>query len=64
MVTGKLQQIIWQIMNGCPEVHHLHDDIKVVAETQEQLGEQVENVIKKFAQHGLTLNYSVCCRSR
>ena len=47
-------------MNGCLGVHNLHDDIKVVAETEVQLGERVENVIKKFVQHGLTLNYSKC----
>ena len=60
MATEKFQHIISQILSGLEGVHNLHDDIRVVASDHEQLAVRVENVVRRFGDHGLTLNRAKC----
>ena len=60
MATEKFQHIMWQIVQGLPGVHNIHDDIRVVADSHAQLYDRVEAVIKKLSEKGLTLNFQKC----
>ena len=60
MASEKFQQILWQVINGYPSVHNVHDDVRVVEENYQQLHERVENVVKMFDACGLTFNYDKC----
>ena len=60
MATEKFQQIVAQVLKGCPGAHNIHDDIRIVADDYCQLFERVENVVKRLAEHGLTLNFPKC----
>ena len=60
MATEKFQHIIWQVIKGCPGVHNLHDDIRVVGKTQEDHDVNLYRVVCKLQESGLTLNYSKC----
>ena len=55
--TEKFQQIIWQILKDCPGTHNIHDDIRVVGTSEEEHDERLNEVMKKLAESGLTLNY-------
>ena len=60
MATEKFQHIMWQIVQGLPGVHSMHDDIRVVADNHNQLYERVEAVVKAFSAKNLTLNFDKC----
>lgn len=60
MATEKSQQLIWQILKDCPGAHNLHDDVRVVGSNQEEHDENLERVMRKFEENGLTLNYDKC----
>ncbi|XP_070569391.1 uncharacterized protein [Ptychodera flava] len=60
MATEKFQNLISQVLKGCEGAHNIHDDIRVVAENYEQLYARVEKVVKRFSEHGLTLNFTKC----
>ena len=48
MATEKFQHIIWQVIKGCPGVHNLHDDIRVVGKTQEDHDTNLYRVVCKL----------------
>ena len=60
MATEKFQQLIWQILKDCPGAHNLHDNVRVVGSDQKEHDENLERVMRKFEENGLTLNYDKC----
>ena len=60
MATEKFQQLIWQILKDCPGAHNLHDDVRVVGRDQKEHDENLDRVMQKFEENGLTLNYDKC----
>ena len=60
MATEKFQQIMSQVLAGLEGVYNLHDDIRVVGMTKEELTSRLEATIQRLSEHGLTLNYSKC----
>ena len=60
MATEKFQQLIWQILKDCPGAHNLHDDVRVVGRNQKEHDENLERVMRKFEENGLTLKYDKC----
>jgi len=60
MATEKFQQIMTQVLAGLPGVHNLHDDIIIAGETLEELHHRVELTVKRFHEHGLTMNMEKC----
>ena len=60
MATEKFQQIVWQIIKDCPGAYNLHDDLRVVGANDEEHDENLERVVRKLEESGLTLNYDKC----
>ena len=60
MATEKFQQLIWQILKDCPGAYNLHDDVRVVGRDHKEHDENLDKVMRKFEEHGLTLNYEKC----
>ena len=60
MATEKFQQLIWQILKDCPGAYNLHDDVRVVERDHKEHDEHLDKVMRKFEEHGLTLNYEKC----
>ena len=60
MATEKFQQIIWQVIKDCPGAYNIHDDLRVVGANDKQHNENLERVMQKLEEHGLTLNYEKC----
>ena len=60
MATEKFQQLIWQILKDCPGAYNLHDNVRVVGREQTEHDENLEKVMGKFEENGLTLNYDKC----
>lgn len=60
MATERFQQLIWQILQDCPGTHNLHADVRVVGRDQKEYDENVDRVMRKFEESGLTLNYDKC----
>ena len=60
MATEKFQQIIWQVIKGCPGVYNLHDDLRFVGEDDKEHDENLDRVMHKLEESGLTLNYDKC----
>lgn len=60
MATEKFQQIVWQIIQDCPGAYNLHDDLRVVGANDEEHDENLERVMRKLEESGLTLNYDKC----
>ena len=60
MVTEKFQQIVWQVIKDCPGAYNLHDDLRVVAENEKEHDANLERVITKMQDNGITLNYDKC----
>jgi hypothetical protein len=56
MATEKFQAIISQVIAGCDGAYNISDDIIVVARTNEEHDRRLEAVIRRLAEHGLTLN--------
>ena len=57
MATEKFQQIIWQVIKDCPGTYNIHDDLRVVGANDKEHDENLERVMRKLEEHGLTLNY-------
>ena len=55
--TEKFQQIIWKIIKDCPGAYNIHDDLRVVGANEKEHDENLERVMRKLEEHGLTLNY-------
>ena len=60
MATEKFQQLIWQILKDCPGAYNLHDDVRVVGHDHKEHDGNLDKVMCKFEEHGLTLNYEKC----
>ena len=60
MATEKLQQIVWQVIKGCPGAYNLHDDLRVVGADDKEHDENLDRVMRKLAESGLTLKYAKC----
>ena len=59
MASEKFQQIVRQIIQVCPDDDD-HDDLRVVGANDEELDENIERVMRKLEESGLTLNYDKC----
>jgi len=44
----------------CPRGHNLHEDVRVVGQDQEEHDMNLDRVMLKFENSGLTLNYDKC----
>ena len=60
MATEKFQQIVWHIIKDCPGAYNLHDNLRVVGATDKEHGENLDRVMRKLEESGLTLNYEKC----
>ena len=60
MATETFQQIIWQIIKDCPGAYSIRDDLRVVGANDKEHDENLERVMRKLEEHGLTLNYGKC----
>ena len=45
---------------NCPGAYNIHDDLRVVRATDKGHDENLERVLKKLEENGLTLNYEKC----
>ena len=54
------QQIVWQRIEDCPGAHNIHDDLQVVGADEKEHDENLDRVMHKLEQNGLTLNYHKC----
>ena len=60
MATEKFQQIIWKVIKGCPGTYNLHNDLRVVGADDKEHDKNLDRVIRKLEESGLTLNYDKC----
>ena len=60
MATEKFQQIVWQVIKDCPGAYNLHDDLRVVGANEKEHEENLERVMTKLQDNGITLNYDKC----
>ena len=60
MATEKFQQLIWQILKDFPGAYNLHDDVRVVGRDHKEYDETLDKVMRKFEEHGLTVNCEKC----
>ena len=60
MATEKFQLLIWEILKDCPSAYNLHNDVRVVGRDHKEHDENLDKVMRKFKEHGLTLNYEKC----
>jgi len=56
----KFQQIVWQVIKGCPGAYNLHDDLRVIGADDKEHNENLDRVMCKLEESGLTLNYDKC----
>ena len=57
VATEILQQIVWQVIKGCPGAYNLHDDLRVVGADDK---EHLDRVMRTLEESGLSLNYDKC----
>ena len=60
MKGKKFQQIVWQVIKGCPGAYSLHDDLRVVGADDKEHDENLDRVMRKLEESGLTLNCDKC----
>jgi len=48
------------ILKDCPGAYNLHDDVRVVGCDHKEHDENLDRVMHKFEENGLTLNYEKC----
>ena len=60
MATEKFQQIVLQVIKGYPGAYSLHDDLRVVGADDKEHDENLDRVMRKLDESGLTLNYDKC----
>ena len=60
MATEKFQQIVWQVIKGCPGAYNLYDDLQVVGADDKEHDKNLDRVMCKLEESGLTLNYDKC----
>ena len=49
-----------QIIKDCPGTYNLHDDLRVVGADDKERDENLERVMRKLQESGITLNYDKC----
>ena len=47
----------WQILKDCPGTYNLHDSVRVLGRDHKKHDENLDKVIRKFEEHGLSLEY-------
>ena len=47
----------WQILKDCPGTYNLHDNVRVLGRDHKKHDENLDNVRRKFEEHGLSLEY-------
>ena len=57
MATEKFQQIVWQLIKRCSRAYNVHDDLRVVGANDKEHDENLDRVVRKLQESGLTLNY-------
>lgn len=60
MATEKFQQIVWQVIKDCPGAYNIDDVLRVVGANDREHDENLERVMHKLEENGLTLNYEKC----
>ena len=60
VATEKFQQIVWQVIKGCPGAYNLHDDLRVVGADDKEHDENLDRFMRKLEESGLSLNYDKC----
>ena len=60
VATEKFQQIVWQVIKDCPGSYNLHDDLRVVGANEKKHDANLERVMTKLQDNGITLNYDKC----
>ena len=60
MATEKFQQIVWQVIKDCPGAYNLHDDLRVVGANEKEHDANLERIMTKLQDNGITLNYDKC----
>jgi hypothetical protein len=60
MASEKFQQIIAQVIRGCPGAYNMSDDIVVVGRTREEHDSGLRKVIHCLSDAGLTVNSAKC----
>jgi len=51
---------VWQVVKGCPGAYNLHDNLRVVGANNKEHNENLDQVMCKLEESGLTLNYDKC----
>ncbi|XP_068723867.1 uncharacterized protein [Montipora capricornis] len=60
MATKNFQQIVWQVIKDCPGDYNLHDDLQVVGADDKENEANLERVMTKLQDNGITLYYDKC----
>lgn len=60
MAAEKFQKIVWQVIKGYPGAYNLHDDLRFVGANDKEVDENLDRVMHKLEESGLTLNYDKC----
>ena len=60
MATEKFQQIVWQVIKDCPGAYTLDDDLRVVGANKKEHEANLERVMNKLQDNGITLSYDKC----
>ena len=59
MTTEKFQQIVWQVIKGCP-AYSFHDVLRVVGGGRQRTRQELDRVTRKLDECRLTLDYDKC----
>ena len=51
---------MWQVIKGCPGAYNLHDDLQVIGTDDKEHDKNLDRVMGKLEESGLTLNYDKC----
>ena len=60
MVTEKFQQIVWQVIKDYTGAYNLHDKLQMVGAKEKEHEANLEKVMTKLQDNGITLNYGKC----
>ena len=60
IATEKFQQIVWLVIKDCPGTYNLHDDLRVVGTDDKEHEANLERVMTKLQDNGITLYYDKC----
>ena len=51
---------MWQVIKDCPGAYNLHDDLQVIGADDKEHDKNLDRVMRKLEESGLTLNYDKC----